>query len=197
MFDPRLGHQARVTVSTVQLREVALHTLVELLHPCLQLAFGEVLVAVVDRLELTAVDGDRGLLEQAETTTQQDELAAGGADRLTVVLAEVGDSLEVGHQPAGEPDQLDVALRLALQPPAGLHPVQIPVDVDLQQCPRVICQSPHLRGLGPLEAQARQIQCVDEHIDRTHRVVLIDPVVQPLRKQHALRAVLSIDVSAH
>jgi hypothetical protein len=71
MFDPRLGHQARVTVSTVQLREVALHTLVELLHPCLQLAFGEVLVAVVDRLELTAVDGDRGLLEQAETTTQQ------------------------------------------------------------------------------------------------------------------------------
>jgi hypothetical protein len=53
------------------------------------------------------------------------------------------------------------------------------------------------RGFGPLEAQARQIQGVDEHIDRTHRVVLIDPVVQPLRKQDAWRADLSIDVSAH
>jgi hypothetical protein len=53
------------------------------------------------------------------------------------------------------------------------------------------------RGLGPLEAEARQIQGVDEHIDRTHRVVLIDPVVQPLRELDALREVLSIDVSAH
>ena len=197
VFDPRLGHQARVTVGTVEFGEVALHALIELLHPRLQLALGEVLVAVVDRLELAAVDGDRGLFEQAQFPAQQDELAAGGADCLTVVLAEVGDGLEVGHQPASQPDQLDVALCFPLQPPARLHPVQIPVDVDLQQRGRVIPRTSRLRGLGALEAKLHQVQRVDEHIDRAYRIAFIDPVVQSLRKQDTLRSILPIDVAAH
>jgi hypothetical protein len=38
----------------------------------------------------------RGLLEQAQSPTQQNELAARIADRLAVVLAEIRDRLEVG-----------------------------------------------------------------------------------------------------
>ena len=118
-----------------------------------ELAVGEVLVAVVDRLELAAVDGHCGVGKQLHLPAQQDELAADPADRLAVVAAEVGDGLEVGHQPTREPDQLDVALRLAFEPPAGLDAVQVPVDVDLQQRGRVIRRPPGLGGLCALKTE--------------------------------------------
>src|SRR5207244_12832384 len=58
----------------------------------------------------------------------------------------IGDSLEVRHQPPRQPHQLQVALRLPLQPSARLDPVQIPVDVDLQQRRRVIARSSRRLG---------------------------------------------------
>ena len=53
------------------------------------------------------------------------EGAAHVADRPPIVLAEVGNGLEVWHQASRQPHDLDVALRLALQPAAGLDPVQV------------------------------------------------------------------------
>jgi hypothetical protein len=44
-----------------------------------------------------------------------DELPAYAADCCAVVLAEVGNRLEVGRKPADESHQLDIALRLALE----------------------------------------------------------------------------------
>jgi hypothetical protein len=55
------------------------------------------------------------------------------ADRTAVVLPEIGDRLVVGDEPAKQPHQLDIAAGLALEPPARLHPVEIAVDVELQQ----------------------------------------------------------------
>ncbi len=152
VLDPLCAHQAGIAVGAVELREVALHTLVELLHACLELALGEVFVPVVHRLELAPVNGHRGLLEQTESPTQQDELSARAANGLAVVLAEVGDGFEIGHQSPGEPDQFYVALRLSLQPSAGLDAVQVPVDVDLEQRGRVIRRPACLGGLGALES---------------------------------------------
>jgi hypothetical protein len=53
-------------------------------------------------------------------------------------VTEVGDGLEVRSEPAGEPHQLDIALRLALQAAARLDTVQVAVDVELEQDRRVI-----------------------------------------------------------
>ena len=61
---------------------------------CLSLTH-EVAVAVVDRLELAAVDGQDGLRGEIKLPTLHDELAAHPPDRLAVVLAEVGDGFEV------------------------------------------------------------------------------------------------------
>ena len=57
--------------------------------------------------------------EQLQVPAQLHEAAADVADALAVVVAEVGNGLEVGRQSTGQPHQLDIALRLALQPPAG------------------------------------------------------------------------------
>src|SRR5215472_6435989 len=53
-------------------------------------------------------------------------------DRRAVVLAKIGDRLEIGRQPPGQPHQLDIALRFPFEPPARLHAVEIAVEVNLQ-----------------------------------------------------------------
>ena len=121
-----------------------------------------------------------------ELAAQHDELAADVADGLAVVLAEVGDGLEVRHQAAGQPHQLDVALRLALQAPARLDAVEVAVDVDLQQHRRVVRRSARRRRLDALKAQLAKIQLIDEDIDDADRVVFGNVVVQTLGQQRDL-----------
>ena len=58
------------------------------------------------------MDDRRSGGEQFKTAAQHHELAANPADGLSIVLAEVGYCLEVRHQAAGQPNQLDVALAL-------------------------------------------------------------------------------------
>ena len=48
-------------------------------------------------------------------------------------LPEIGYRLEIRHQAAGQPNQLDVALAFPLQAPARLHPIEVSIDVNLQQ----------------------------------------------------------------
>ncbi len=146
---------------------------------------------VVDHLELAAVDSHDRFGEQIEPAAQHDEFATDVTDRLAVVLAKVGDGLEVRRQAPGQPHQLNIALGLAFQAPTRLQAVEIPVDVDLQQHRRVVRGTPGIRGCHALEAKARQIQFVDEDIDHTHRVVLDDKVVKTLGQQRNLGSVLA------
>jgi hypothetical protein len=112
-----LGDVAFLAICPVQRGEIARDTGVDLLHPLGDLGDREVLVAIVDRLELAAVDGDDGLGEQVQATAQRDELAACRRDRWTIGAAEIRNGLEVRRQPAGQPNQLEIASGLALQPP--------------------------------------------------------------------------------
>ena len=51
--------------------------------------------------------------------------------------------------------------------------------------------------MGSLEAQLTQIECLDESIDHSHRVVFVDVVFQPIREQKALGTINSIHESLH
>src|SRR5450631_3291173 len=107
------------------------------------------------------------------------------------------NSLEVRCQAPGQPDQFQVALRFGLQASAGLHPVEVAVDIDLEQRRRVVCRSTRHGRLGPIEAQLPQIEFVDERIDDSNGAVLVDPVVQPLREESVLRSIFPFDISPH
>jgi len=144
-----------------------------------------------------AVDGHDAVGEQLEPTAQQDELLAHLADRIAVVAAEVGNRLEVGRQACGQPDQLQVALRLGLQPSAGLHAIEVAVDVYLEQRCWVVGRSTRRSRVGSIEAQLPQIEFVHEYVNDSNRAVLMDPVVQLLWEQSALRSSLPFDVSPH
>src|SRR5262249_51182601 len=145
--------------------QVSGDALFHLLHARLHLALGEVLVAVVDRLELAAVDRDDRLREQIESAADLDELAAHPPDARAVVLAEVGDRLEVRCETPSQPDELEIALSLALEPPARLDAIQVAVDVDPQQRRRVIRGPPRRRRLDTCETQRTEIETVDEDVD--------------------------------
>src|SRR3546814_16522804 len=113
--------------------DVCSSDLLHLLDALGGLGYREVPVTVVDGLELAPVDGHDGPREQVELATQHDKLRAGRADRRAVVSTEVGDRLKVGHQPAGQPHQLNVALGLPLPPPAWTDAGDITVVVMVQQ----------------------------------------------------------------
>ena len=84
-----------------------------------------VLVASVHSLEPATVDRDHDLGEQVQPSAKHYELAAGCPDRWPVVLAEIGNGLEIRHEASGQPHQFDVALGLPLQAPARLDAVEI------------------------------------------------------------------------
>src|SRR5436190_12533872 len=90
--------------------EITGNALVDLRQPPLHLGLGEVSIPRVDGLELAAVDRNARFAKQFKAAAQHHELAADLADRFAIVLAEVGYGLEVRHQAAGQPNQLDVAL---------------------------------------------------------------------------------------
>jgi len=89
-------------------------------------------VAIIDRLEFAAVDRHAGLREQPHLAAQFDKAGTHFAQRLAVVLAEVGDGFVIRGEAPQQPHHLDVAASLSLEPPTRLHPVEIAVDIQFQ-----------------------------------------------------------------
>jgi hypothetical protein len=88
-----------------------------------QRSTGEVAILVVDRLDASSIGGEQHAAVKVEPSTQQHELTKHGAERPAIVASKVGDGLEVGPEAAQKPDDLDVAMGFALQPPAPSDPV--------------------------------------------------------------------------
>src|ERR1700730_14760297 len=90
-----------------------------------------------------------------------------------------------------------VALGTPLEPPARLPSVEIAVDIELQQSRRMISGPPSLRRLDPFELEFSEIERIDERVDHSNRIVLVDPVVQALRKQRTLSAIRPLNEALH
>jgi predicted phage gp36 major capsid-like protein len=116
-------------------------------------SLGEVAIARIDYLELVAVDGDQRLREQLRLTAQHHEAATHVANVNAVVTTEVSYGLEVRRQTAREPHQFNIALAFMFQATARLNPVQVAVDIDLQQHARMIGRSTSSRRHRSIEIQ--------------------------------------------
>ena len=86
---------------------------------------------------------------------------------------------------------------LTLQAPTGLDAIEVAVDVDLEQRGGVIRGPPAAGTVDSFETQETQIACFDKGIDHPHRIVPMDVVLQPIRKQKSLRTIDSINESLH
>ena len=110
-------------IGSVELAQITRHALIDLRQPALHLGAREVLVTVVDRLELAAVDRDARQCQQAQLPAKNNELSAHLADGGPVILAEIGNRLVIGNEAAGQPQHFNIATSLALQPTARLNPI--------------------------------------------------------------------------
>ena len=121
------------SICSLQGIKVALDTLLQLPFTSLNLAWREVALAVVDGLELAAVDGHNGVGKQLQFAAQDHEATTDVANAFAVVAAEVRNGLEVWGEAAGQPHQFHVAQAFALQPAGGLDAVEVTVQIELQQ----------------------------------------------------------------
>ena len=114
----RLGRL--LPVGGIELLQIARDALLNLRHAPVHLGAREVFVAIVDRLELTAVNDDAGLRQQTHHAAQRNEACAHPADSSAIVLAKIGNRLVIWSQTPRKPHHLDVAPSLALKPAARL-----------------------------------------------------------------------------
>ena len=82
-----------------------------------------------------------------------------------------------------QPDHLDIAMGLSLQPTARPHPVQIAVNVKLQQIGRRIARAACHPRLNMEKRRCRKIQPIDNSIDEAHRIVRADIIVNRFRQE--------------
>src|SRR6266550_2662789 len=178
MRHPDLCYRSGLSVRSVQLCQVACNAFLQLLHPRLELSVGEVLIAVVHRLELAAIDRHDGVGEEVQATTQDDKFFADLMNRLAVIFAKVGNGLEVRDQPTGEPNQFNIALRFPFQASARLNAVEVAINVDLEQCSGMVSRSTRYFGLHAVETQLLQIEFIDEDINDPDRIICRDVLVE-------------------
>ena len=88
----------------------------------------------------------------------------------------------IWSQTPRQPHHLDVAPSLALKAAARLDPIEIAVDVELQQHRRMIRGSAGHLGLDTVEPKLGKIEFVHKDVDHPNRIVLADPVSQAFRK---------------
>ena len=107
--------------------QVARHAFLQLRPPPLHLRAREVLVTVVDGLELTTVDGDARRRQKAHLPARLDKARADLAQRIPVVLAEVGNRLVVDRRLKSNIRQLPSSLEAMLR----LKPVSFSMNDNL------------------------------------------------------------------
>ena len=103
----------------------------------------------------------------------------------------------VGHEPPQEPQHLEIAPSLALEPPARLHAVQVAVDVELQESRGMISGPARGRRLDAIKTQIRQVQRIDERVDHADRILLVNPIVEALRQERRLPPICSLHEALH
>ena len=103
----------------------------------------------------------------------------------------------IGSKPASEPHHFDIAARLTLKPAARLNPIEIAVDVELQQHRRTIGRSPGRLGIDPAEPKITQIEFVDKDVDYANGITLANPVFQAVRKQRPLPTINPLNEALH
>ena len=172
------GLRRLLPVGRVKLAQITRDALLQLGTPPFHLRPREVLVPVVHGLELAAIDGNARRREEAHLAAEFDEARTYPAQRQAIVFAEVRDRLVIRCKPAQQPHDFDIASGLALEPPARLHPVQIVVDVKLEENRGVVRRPTSCCWLNPLEAHLGQIERIDKHIDHANRVALVNEIIE-------------------
>ena len=183
VLDPRAACWALRGIALVEALKIVLELGVGGFDELGQGRPGEIAILVVDRLDPRAIHCEQLPAKQVQLATEEHKFSEHMAEGISVVAPKVSDRLEVWLQVPQQPDHLDIAMGLSLQPAARSHPVQIAVNVKLQQIDGRIARAACHLGLDVDKRRGRKIQPVDKNIDEAHRIVRANIIVNRLRQQ--------------
>jgi hypothetical protein len=95
---------------------------------------------------------------------------------------------------AQQPDHLDVAMGLRFQTTTGSDAVQVTVDVEFQQIAWVVSRPSRPFWGDADKARRGQIQSIDEGLDKAHRILWVDVIIEGFWQQQCLGSVVAGDV---
>src|SRR5690554_3847537 len=129
-------------VGFFELGKIAGDALFDMGLPARKLALGVVLLVRVHGPKPRTVNGNHAPANQAKRAANGNKALACDLDRAAIVAAEVGNGLEVRHQLADQPHQLDIAACLTLELPARRQLMKVAIDVELEHRARRITGLP-------------------------------------------------------
>jgi hypothetical protein len=116
-------------------------------------------------------------------------------DRLegvSVVLAKIRNGLEVGSQATQQPDHFQIAGGLRLEPPAGAHPIDVSINIELQQIGRIVARPARVLRLNAPETGFLQVTLINERLNETHGIFSTDVIINCYRQKQSLVAVAAL-----
>src|SRR3984893_1944406 len=138
-------------------------------------------------MEQGAIDRDKGSADKTELSCQKHETTVHRLQGLPVLLAEVGDRPITRLQVLEQPDQFQIAARFPLQPPRRPDLGDVAVKIKLQQVGWIIGRLPRSHDARRMpKAKLCKVERANKALDRPHRVVRPNIVLNPRRKQAAL-----------
>jgi hypothetical protein len=105
-----------------------------------------------------------------------------------------GNGLEVGSQATQQPDHLQIACGLRLEPPAGAHPIDVSINVELQQIGRIVARSTRVFRLNAPETGFLQVTLINERLNETHGIFSTDVIINCSRQKQSLVAVSALNM---
>ena len=123
VLDPRAACCALRGVALVEALKIVLELGVGGFDELGQGRPGEIAILVVDRLDPRAIHCEQLPAKQVQLATEQHKFSEHVAEGISVVAPKVSNRLEVRLQMSQQPDHLDIAMGLSLQPTARPHPV--------------------------------------------------------------------------
>src|SRR5438132_13012433 len=82
-------------------------------------------------------------------------------------------------------------------PAARLNPIEIAVDVELEQYRRMIRRPAGRLRIDPVEPKPAEVEFVDKDVNDPNRIVLMNPVFQAIGKQRALPSIRPLNKALH
>ena len=138
------------------------------------------------------LDGKRS---RSAPPAQDHELPEDFLERDAIVAPEIGDGFEVRLQGPQQPDDLNVAVTFSLKTAARPHPVEIAVNIELQEIGRSVTGTARRLRHDPRETSGRQIKPIDKGVNEADGVVGGDIIINRLGQQQKLRTFESRNVS--